>query len=104
MGNIGKCVARIFRNAFGSAIVAYDPFLPADAWANLPYVRVRSVAEVIVAADVLSLNVPLTETTRNLISYTELQCMKREAILINAERGGIVEESDLCRALDEGLI
>lgn len=97
-------VARMFRGAFGSDVVAYDPFLPADAWNDLPHTRVSTPGEVITAADVLSLHVPLTPTTRDMITYKELSSMKPEAILINAARGGIVNENDLCKALDDGLI
>lgn len=104
MGNIGKCVARMFQGAFGSSIVAYDPFMPTDAWQDVQHIRVSTPAEVMVAADVLSLHVPLTEATRDMVTYEELSKMKRSAILINAARGGIVNEADLCRGLNDGLI
>lgn len=55
-------------------------------------------------ADVISLHCPLTEKTRNLISSEQLQAMKPSALLINAARGGIVNEADLLRALKEGWI
>jgi glycerate dehydrogenase len=55
-------------------------------------------------ADVLSLHCPLNERTRGLIGEAELRMMKREAVLINTARGGIVDEAALARALGEGWI
>jgi phosphoglycerate dehydrogenase-like enzyme len=104
MGNIGKTVAKIFRGGFEASLVAYDPFAPADAWSDLPHTRVSSIQEVLQAADVVTIHVPLTKDTRDLIAYREMTLMKRNAILINASRGGIINEADLERALAEGLI
>ncbi|RBR23769.1 uncharacterized protein FIESC28_03385 [Fusarium coffeatum] len=104
MGNIGKCVAKIFRGAFEADVIAYDPFLPADAWADIPHTRASSVAEVLESSDVITVHMPLTPETRNLISYEEMKRMKKTAIIINTARGGIVNETSLQRALDEGLI
>lgn len=104
MGNIGKTVAKIFRGAFEAPIIAYDPFMPADAWSDLPHQRAKTVEEVLQASDVVTIHVPLTNDTRNLISLPELRMMKRTAILINASRGGIVHETDLQQGLAEGLI
>jgi phosphoglycerate dehydrogenase-like enzyme len=103
MGNISRRVAEIFHGAFGSHIIAYDPFLPKDAWSDLPHQRATTVDEVLVA-DVVSIHVPLVKDTTNLISYAQLERMQPTSILINAARGGIVNEADLARALHEGLI
>ncbi|KAM0703245.1 hypothetical protein Q7P35_009183 [Cladosporium inversicolor] len=104
MGNIGKTAAKIFLGAFEAPLVAYDPFAPADAWSDLPHTRASSLEEVLEASDVITIHVPLTKNTKDLIAYRELSLMKRNAILINASRGGIVNEVDLERALAEGLI
>ncbi|KAL2071028.1 hypothetical protein VTL71DRAFT_12263 [Oculimacula yallundae] len=104
MGNIGRTVAEIFHGAFDAEIIAYDPFMPANAWPHIPHTRASTYAEVIREADVLTVHVPLTDETRDLISYDEMKGMKPNAIIINAARGGIVNESDLCRALKENLI
>ncbi|KAF9630634.1 putative d-3-phosphoglycerate dehydrogenase protein [Lasiodiplodia theobromae] len=107
MGNIGRVVARMFHRAFDAPVVAYDPFMPAagalPGW-DFPYRRAATVGEVVREADVLTLHVPLTEETRDLLAYEELCTMKPEAILINAARGGIVNERDLERVLREGRI
>ncbi|KAJ5204377.1 uncharacterized protein N7498_005256 [Penicillium cinerascens] len=102
MGNIGRTVAEIFRGAFDAEVVALDVFMPDDAWPLIPHDRVQDVQEVIQRADVLSIHVPLTHETRNMISYKELRMMKPDAILINAARGGIVNEADLTKVLAEG--
>ncbi|KAK1978843.1 D-isomer specific 2-hydroxyacid dehydrogenase [Colletotrichum cereale] len=104
MGNIGKSVAQIFRGAFEAGVVAYDPYLPADAWGDVPHQRARSVEEALTTSDVVTVHMPLTPATRDLIGYPQLQQMKKTAIVINTARGGIIKEADLERALSEGLI
>jgi phosphoglycerate dehydrogenase-like enzyme len=104
MGNIGKTVARIFSGAFEASLVGYDPFAPADAWSDLPHTRATSVEEVLRSSDVVTVHVPLTKDTKDLIAYEQLSMMKRNAIVINASRGGIVNEHDLERGLADGLI
>ncbi|KKY21958.1 putative d-3-phosphoglycerate dehydrogenase [Diplodia seriata] len=106
MGNIGRLVAHIFHAAFDADVVAFGPHMPADplpAW-RIPYRRAASLDDVVAAADVLTLHVPLTPDTRDLLAYDRLCKMKPEAILINAARGGIVNERDLERVLREGRI
>ncbi|PLB53672.1 putative D-3-phosphoglycerate dehydrogenase [Aspergillus steynii IBT 23096] len=102
MGNIGKTVAEIFRGGFDAEIVAYDAYMPDDAWSHIPHTRAKNIDEVLARADILSLHVPLTEETRGMISYPQLRSMKPDAIVINAARGGIVNEEDLTRVLSEG--
>ena len=104
MGNIGRCVADIFRGAFEADVIAYDPFLPQDAWTGVVHRRAQSVGEVLEASDVITVHMPLTSQTRGLIGYSELKKMKRTAIVINTARGGIVNETELRQALSEGLI
>jgi glycerate dehydrogenase len=60
--------------------------------------------EVIATSDVISLHCPLTPATKNLIGIEQFRKMKRNAILINTARGGLVDEQALIQALDEGLI
>lgn len=104
MGHIGRTVAKMFKGAFESPIVAYDPFMPEDAWADMAHVRAHNLEEVLRASDVVTIHVPLTNGTRDLIAMNELGMMKPSSILINASRGGIINESDLERALAEGKI
>jgi phosphoglycerate dehydrogenase-like enzyme len=101
MGHIGRAVAKLFRGAMESEVVAYDPFLPADAWADIPHTRAQTLDELLVASDIVSVHMPLTPDTTGLISYPQMKLMKNSAILINAARGGIINEKDLERALSE---
>jgi phosphoglycerate dehydrogenase-like enzyme len=104
MGNIGLAVGRIFRGAFNSLIYAYDPFAPRDAWSDLGHTRVDKFEDMLPNVDVLTLHLPLTPTTRNLIASPQFQLLKKNAILINAARGGIVNEDDLIQALNDGIL
>ena len=104
MGAVGRAVALMFRGAFNCTIYAYDPFLPADAWSDIPHIRIRNFEDMLPLVDMLSLHVPLNAKTRGLISWPQLAQMKPTAILINAARGGIVNEADLVKALNEGVI
>lgn len=104
MGNIGQKVANIFQGGLGCKIVAYDPLLPMNAWSDILHVRATTLEEVLQSSDVVTLHIPLLPQTRGLISYPQIQLMKRNAILINTARGGIVNETDLERALHEDLI
>jgi phosphoglycerate dehydrogenase-like enzyme len=106
MGNIGQAVARMFAGGLGAHIVAYDPYWPEKGgpWISIPHKRVHNLDELLRMADVVTLHVPLTPTTKNLIGYEQLHIMKRTAILINTARGGIVNEEELARGLEEDLI
>jgi phosphoglycerate dehydrogenase-like enzyme len=104
MGNIAKAVARIFHGAFGATVIAYDPYLPDDAWVDIPHRRSKTVDGVLRAADVVSIHVPLLPSTRDMISMEQLRIMKPTSILINAARGGIINEEDLMQALESEII
>ena len=101
LGTIGKKVARLAR-AFGMRVEYYDiARLPEDAEDALG-VRFRLLRELLRRADVVSLHVPLNDSTRHMIGAAELALMKREAILVNTCRGPVVDEAALTRALADG--
>lgn len=106
MGHIGQAVARMFQGGFQASIVAYDPYHPSKggAWDSIPHKRVHELDELLQIADVVTVHVPLTSTTKGLISLAQMKRMKRTAILINTARGGIVDEDDLAHALIDGYI
>jgi len=101
-GSIGQLTATRAR-ALGMEVIAHDPLLgaghPAYAAAG---VRAAGLDEVVRAADVVSLHVPLVESTRNLFSAARIASMKPGAVLVNTARGGIVDEVALVRALKDG--
>jgi (S)-sulfolactate dehydrogenase len=99
-GAIARVTARMARG-LGMSVAAYDPLLPADdaAWGET--LR-QSLPELLAASDVVSLHVPLTDATRDMIDAAGLAAMKRGAILVNAARGGVVDEAALVAALRSG--
>jgi len=100
-GGIGQRVARLARG-LGMAVVGYDPQQPADAscW-NETGARCMVLEEALAAADVITLHVPLTDLTRNLLDARRIGLMKPGAIVINTARGGSIDESALAAALQE---
>jgi len=98
-GRIGTEVARR-AHAFGMRIIAYDPYLSAERAADERLERVE-LDELLERADFVTVHVPLTEQTRGMIGVAEIGRMKPAAILINAARGGIVDERALAVALEQ---
>ncbi|MBI4544786.1 MAG: phosphoglycerate dehydrogenase [Gemmatimonadetes bacterium] len=101
-GRIGGEVARRAKS-FGMRVVAYDPFL-GEEHARALEIELASLDEVLRRADVLSLHVPLTESTAGMIGEAELARMKPGAFLVNAARGGVVDEAALSRFLASGRL
>ena len=101
-GAIARVTARMARG-LGMSIAACDPLLPADhaAWAGAER---QDLDALLRGSDVVSLHVPLTDQTRNMIDAAAIARMKRGAILVNAARGGVVDELALCAALRSGQL
>lgn len=102
-GNIGSILAQMSA-AVGMSVIVYDPFVKPEVVESLGYRYVTSIDPILKDADVISLHVPLTDETRNLISKPQLEAMKSNAILINCARGGIINEKDLYEALKNNVI
>jgi (S)-sulfolactate dehydrogenase len=102
-GAIAQAVATRAQ-AMGMQIAAYDPFVAADhaAWEGVQ--RCISVDALLDVSDALSLHVPLTDQTRNLLDSARLARMKTGSILVNTARGGIVDEAALADALTSGQL
>jgi glycerate dehydrogenase len=99
-GRIGSRVASLAK-AFGMQVSAYET---APTVELPPYVRSRSLEDLLDAADVVSLHCPLTSRTQGIVNSQTLELMKRSAFLINTSRGGLVREHELAEALNEGQI
>ena len=95
-GVLGQATAHIGR-AFGMQVLFADHAPP-----KAPGVVFTPLERVLAESDVISLHLPLTDQTRNLIGSAELRRMKRTAILINTARGGLVDEQALAQALSGG--
>jgi D-3-phosphoglycerate dehydrogenase / 2-oxoglutarate reductase len=104
MGNIGTLVARKWRGAFDAKIIGYDPYVPANRWSELPHKRAASLEEMLPQVDILSLHLPLTPESRNMIDAARLASMKPSAIVVNTSRGGIVNEAALYQAISSGKL
>ena len=101
-GRIGRAVADKAR-AFGLSVLAYDPYLPADA--DLPDgVTSITMDDLLAASDYVTVHTPLNEETRGLIDERAFSLMKPSAYLINCARGPIVDEPALYAALRDGGI
>lgn len=89
----------------GMRVIAHDPFVPAadPAWGHLA-MRCATLDELLAASDVVSLHVPYTGATHHLIDAAALTRMPEGAVLINAARGGVVDEAALAEALHAGRL
>lgn len=105
MGNIGLEVAKKWRAAMGGPVVAFDPYSKEGAWSNefaTDFRRVGKLEAVLEAAEVLTLHVPLTKGTANMLSSREFDLMPEGTILLNCARGGVVDEAALLKSLNTG--
>lgn len=100
LGRIGSTVARKAQG-IGMEVMAFDPFLPASA-AGKGSVPLKSLDELLAKADIVTLHIPRTSETTNLLSEQRMRSMKPGAYVINAARGGLLDEAALLRLLDEG--
>ena len=101
-GRIGRNIGRIAK-ACGMKIIAYDPYLTDEQIKNGDAEPV-TLEGLIKNSDVITLHVPLIDSTRHMFSYAEFEKMKNNAIIINTSRGGIINEDALCNALSSGKI
>ena len=103
-GGIGRLTARLAQG-LGMAVMAHDPMLASDSpvWSETG-VRCASIDQLIASADVISLHVPLTPGTANMLSVERIGQMKPGAVVINTSRGGIADEAAVAAALREGRL
>lgn len=105
LGSVGSKVARAAYD-LGMNVVGYDPYISVEhAWRlsnDIP--RAESLDDVLNDSDYVTIHIPYTEQNRNLISAKELAKIKDGAVLLNYSRGGIVNDHDVCEALDSGKL
>src|SRR5690554_140899 len=102
LGNIGQHLAGIVKNGFHMNVMYFDPFATTDTQLlaeNQGYKKCDNLDELLAQVDVLSIHVPLTPYTENLIDDRKLALMKPSAFIVNFARGGIVNERALYDAL-----
>tara|TARA_Y100000768_G_scaffold100277_1_gene73276 strand:+ start:151 stop:1107 length:957 start_codon:yes stop_codon:yes gene_type:complete len=89
---------------FDMKINVFDPFVDDKIIKNFGGNKIENLDEGLKTCDYLSLHIPLIEKTKNLINYEKIKTMKKNAIIINTSRGGIINESDLNKALENNVI
>jgi phosphoglycerate dehydrogenase-like enzyme len=103
LGTIGKKVARLAR-AFGMRVQYYDIARLPEHEEDALGVRFRLLRELLASSDVVTLHVPLNDSTRHMISIDELALMKPTAMIVNTSRGPVIDEIALTRVLSEHKI
>jgi D-3-phosphoglycerate dehydrogenase len=102
LGNIGRIVAERAQG-LGMKVIAHDPFLSADAAAKLD-VELADFDSLLARADIISIHVPKTKETTGLLGKRAFAKVKKGVLIVNAARGGIVDEDALLEALNEGVV
>jgi len=95
---IKKCIG------FDMKVKVYDPFVSEKEVNSFGGTKVADFNSAITSADFVSIHMPLNSKTKNLINYQLIKTMKKSSVIINTARGGIVNETDLDKALNENLI
>jgi len=102
-GRIGKELAKRCL-AFDMQVLVFDPYVNDQIFIDHNVKRLSTLDEGIAHADFLSIHLPLSDETKNLIDINNLKKMKKNAFVINTSRGGIINENDLNKALDNNII
>lgn len=103
-GRIGSIAARIASQGFGMRVLAFDPFPRAELAAKFGFEYVSDLSQLLAASDVVSLHVPLSESTKYLINQQAISQMKDGAVLINTARGGLIDTAALVAAVRAGKL
>lgn len=101
-GRIGKKVTQ-FAHAFGMKTMAFDPYLDDEDFVRHGTRRV-SYEELLMTSDIISMHVPLTNETRNMMNAGHFDYINRGVIVINTSRGSVVNEQDLAEAIKKGWV
>jgi D-3-phosphoglycerate dehydrogenase len=102
-GRIGKSLIKRCLG-FEMKVNIFDPFVSKEAISQFGGNKIDNFDEGLKKCDYLSLHIPLTEKTKNMINISKLKIMKKNSIIINTSRGGIINELDLNKALNENII
>ena len=102
-GRIGKSLIKRCIG-FEMNVYVYDPFVSKEEIQSLGGKKIEDLKEGVKKMDALTLHMPLNEKTKNIINYDVLKNMKKNCIIINASRGGIINENDLNKSLNENKI
>lgn len=103
LGNVGHRVAKFCRS-FDMRVLAYDPYIAEDVFRKHGAERRSTLEELLAECDVLTVHTPLNKETKGMIGEIELRKLKKNAVVLNAARGGIINEKALVKLLNEGYI
>lgn len=103
LGRIGTAVA-LRAKAFGYDVVFYDPYLSAGVEKAIGIRRAWKLDELLKQSDLISLHCPLNEETRGMIGREQFAVMKKGVLIVNTARGGIIDQSELKKALKTGKV
>jgi D-3-phosphoglycerate dehydrogenase len=103
LGNVGHRVAK-FARSFDMRVLAFDPYISEDVFRRHGAERRATLEELLAECDVLTVHTPLNKETKGMIGEIELRKLKKGAIVVNAARGGIINEKALLKLLNEGYI
>jgi D-3-phosphoglycerate dehydrogenase len=98
IGRIGAEVAKRAR-AFDMKVVAYDPFVKSSEWAEIV-----PLDQLLAESDYISLHMPLTDETRNIVNAASIAKMKKGVVIVNTGRGKCIDEPALVKALEDGQV
>lgn len=102
LGRIGQKIATMAK-AFSMNIVAFDPYQEDEVFEKFKLER-SSYEELLKHSDIITFHVPLTKETKNMLNRSHYEYTTKDVVIINASRGSVVNEDDLCEALDEGVV
>jgi len=97
LGRIGREVAKR-AEAFGMNVIAYDPFITYSDY------KLVELQDLLRQSDIITLHVPLTDQTKNMIDENAFKSMKKGVVIINTARGGIIDENELVKNLENGKV
>ncbi len=103
LGRIGSIVSRKLKGV-GMNVIAYDPYVPQEKFDKLGVARCKTLDELLPQCDLITLHTPKTKETYGILSKEQLYKCKRGVRIVNAARGGLVNEQDLADALAEGQV
>jgi len=103
LGRIGSIVARKLKG-IGMTAIAYDPYIPIDKFTKLGVERCETLDALLERADLITLHTPKTKETYNMLTKEQLYKCKRGVRIVNAARGGLINEQDLADALSDGQV
>ncbi len=103
LGRVGSLVAARAKG-LGMKVIAYDPYVPKDRFADLEIEMVKSLEELLKEADFITIHLPKTAETRNIIDKEKFALMKDGVRITNTARGGIVNEKALYEAIKSGKV